>query len=60
MQLGSGNYHGCVAPIPPLAWELPYAVGVTLKRKTTTKKKILEEEAEGSIRKSIIGLLPAR
>ena len=33
-----------VAPIPPLAWELPYAVPVALKSKTnkqTNKTKIL-------------------
>ena len=27
-----------VAPIQPLAWELPYAVGVALKRKKKKKK----------------------
>ena len=27
------------APILPLAWELPFAAGVTLKRQTKTKKK---------------------
>ena len=25
-------------PIPPLAWELPYAVGAALKRKTKNKQ----------------------
>ena len=28
-----------VAPIGPLAWEPPYAVGVALKRQNTKKKK---------------------
>ena len=28
------------APMQPLAWELPYAVGVTLKRKNKNKKNI--------------------
>ena len=27
------------APIPPLAWELPYALGVVLKDKKRKKKK---------------------
>ena len=27
------------APIPPLAWELPYATGVALKRQKEKKKK---------------------
>ena len=27
-----------VAPIPPLAWELPYAVGAALKKKKKEKK----------------------
>ena len=27
------------APIQPLAWELPYAMGVTLKRQKQTNKK---------------------
>ena len=28
-----------IAPIRPLAWELPYAAGVTLKRQKGKKKK---------------------
>ena len=54
MSCGVGHRHGldlallglwcrlaAVAPIGPLAWEPPYAVGVALKRqKTKTKKKI--------------------
>ena len=28
-----------VAPIRPLAWELPYAVGIALKKKKKKKKK---------------------
>ena len=28
-----------VAPIRPLAWKLPYAMGVALKKKTTDQKK---------------------
>jgi len=35
------------APIPPLAWELPYAQGVALKR----KKKRKEKERKGKERK---------
>ena len=31
---------GSAAPIPPLAWELPYAMGVALKRKTNGLLKI--------------------
>ena len=30
-----------VAPIPPLAWEPPYAVGVALKSQKKKKKKFL-------------------
>ena len=33
------------APIRPLAWELPYAVGATLKNKKTNKK--IEEQPSG-------------
>ena len=29
-----------VAPIQPLAWELPYATGAALKRQKTQKNKI--------------------
>jgi len=28
-----------VSPIPPLAWEFPYAVGVTLKKSKKQKQK---------------------
>ena len=30
------------AQIRPLAWELPYAAGMTIKRKQTNKKPILD------------------
>ena len=30
---------GAAAPIPPLAWELPYAAGTALKKKFKKKKK---------------------
>ena len=33
-----------VAPIQPLAWELPYATRVTLKRKEQNKTKNLNED----------------
>ena len=33
-----------VAPIQPLAWELPYAAQVTLKRKEQNKTKNLNED----------------
>ena len=52
MSCGVGHRHGsgpellwlryrpaAVAPIRPLAWELPYAMGVALKRKTKAKTK---------------------
>ena len=44
MQLGSGVavavvYARATAPIRLLAWELPYTVGVILKRKRTKKKQ---------------------
>ena len=29
-----GHRLAATAPIPPLAWELPYAAGVALKKKT--------------------------
>ena len=32
---------GATAPIQPLAWELPYATGVALKRQKPTKQKNL-------------------
>ena len=35
-----------VAPIGPLAWDSPYAVGVALKREKTAKIKIKERERE--------------
>uniref|UniRef100_A0A4X1V528 non-specific serine/threonine protein kinase n=1 Tax=Sus scrofa TaxID=9823 RepID=A0A4X1V528_PIG len=35
-----------VAPIPPLAWEPPYATGAALKRQKDKKKKKKEEEEE--------------
>ena len=38
MQLGSG-ISAAVAPIRPLAWELPYATGVALKSKKKLKLK---------------------
>ena len=31
--------HAAVAPIPPLAWEPPYASGTALKRQKRQKKK---------------------
>ena len=37
------------APIRPLAWELPYAMGAALKRQKK-KKKEEEGEGEGSLR----------
>ena len=53
MRGGVGHRHGsdlvllwlwqrpaAVAWIPPLAWELPYAVGVALKKKKKKKLKI--------------------
>jgi len=33
-----------IAPIQPLAWEPPYAVGMTLKRQKTNKKKIFPSQ----------------
>ena len=30
------------APITPLSWELPYAVGAALKKKKAKKKKVTE------------------
>ena len=36
-----------VARIPPLAWELPYASGVALKRKEEGREGGEEEEEEG-------------
>ena len=33
-----------VAPIRPLAWELPYAMGAALKSKKTKKKKKKKKE----------------
>ena len=52
MSCGVGHRHGsdpvllwlwcrpaAIAPIRPLAWELPYAAGVTLKRQKGKKKK---------------------
>ena len=32
-----------MAPIPPLAWELPYAMGAALERQKDKKKKKLLE-----------------
>ena len=32
-----------IAPIRPLAWEPPYAVGAALKRQKTKKKKKVEK-----------------
>ena len=53
MSYGVGHRHGldpsmlwlwcrpaAVAPIPPLAWELPYALGVALKSQKKKKKSI--------------------
>ena len=34
-----------IAPIRPLAWEPPYAVGVALKRQRTKKKKIEKKDS---------------
>ena len=42
-----------VAPIGPLAWEPPYAVGVALKRKEEKKKE--EERRPGSSRCGSVG-----
>ena len=44
------------APIPPLAWELPYAAGVALKRekKETTCGNFRVGKEEGSRRKAWI------
>jgi len=52
MSCGAGHRHGsepmllclwrgpaAIAPIRPLAWELPYATGTALKRQKTKKKK---------------------
>ena len=36
-----------VAPIRPLAWEPPYAVGMTLKRQKDQKKRKKEKEKGG-------------
>ena len=36
-----------IALIQPLAWELPYAIGVTLKSKKRKKKRKKKEEAMG-------------
>ena len=33
-----------VAPIPPLAWELPYAAGVALKKKKKKGNSIIQSE----------------
>ena len=38
---------GTIAPIQPLAWELPYAVGAALKR--PKKKKERERENNNSV-----------
>ena len=35
-----------VAPIGPLAWEPPYAMGAVLKRQKTKKKKKKDEQLE--------------
>ena len=37
-------FHRLVVPIQPLAWELPYAVGVALKKQTKEKKKKREKK----------------
>ena len=37
------------APIHPLAWEPPYAVGLALKRQKKKKKKKKREEAEEEV-----------
>ena len=37
---GCGTGRPAVAPIQPLAWELPYATGVGLKRQKKKKKKL--------------------
>ena len=37
-------------PIQALAWELPYAKGVALKRQKTKKKKKKKEEEEESLK----------
>ena len=34
---------GATAPIPPLAWELPYATGGALKSKKTKKEREREK-----------------
>ena len=51
MQLGSG-VAATAAPMPPLAWELPYAADVVLKKKKkgTEKKK---KRWEVGMRKSL-------
>ena len=35
------------APIPPLAWELPYAMGAALKKAKKKKKKKRKERKKG-------------
>ena len=37
---------GAIAPIRPLAWELPYATGAALKRQEKKKKREREREIE--------------
>ena len=39
MLLGLWCRPAAAAPIQPLAWELPYAIGVTLKSKKAKKEK---------------------
>ena len=46
------------APNPPLAWELPYAVGVALKRPKTKKKKKKKKEKKKEKSQIIVYVCP--
>ena len=45
-----------VAPIRPLSWEPPHAMGAALKKATTTKKEEEEEKEKKKERKKFIFL----
>ena len=45
-----------VAPIQPLAWELPYALGAALKDKKTKKKRVEETLRSSSNHQSMLAV----
>ena len=44
-----------VAPIGPLAWEPPYAVGAALKKKKKKKKKVIQRVQKNWYVQTILG-----